>query len=84
MGKVDSHRIEGCSRGVKAQRFKNRLGDRKADPACRQGQNLGGDEIYFSIPLDREIENGKETVEKGDIGYWPPGRALCLFLVKRS
>lgn len=38
-----------------------------------------GDEIYFPIPLDREIENGKETVEKGDIGYWPPGRALCLF-----
>lgn len=37
------------------------------------------DEIYFSIPLDREIENGKETVEKGDIDYWPPGRALCLF-----
>lgn len=38
-----------------------------------------GDEIYFPIPLDHEIENGKETVEKGDIGYWPPGRALCLF-----
>ncbi|KUL00065.1 MAG: putative cytosolic protein [Synergistales bacterium 54_9] len=38
-----------------------------------------GDEIYFPIPLDREIENGKETVEKVDIGYWPPGRALCLF-----
>ena len=38
-----------------------------------------GDEIYFPIPLDREIENGKETVVKGDIGYWPPGRALCLF-----
>jgi len=38
-----------------------------------------GDEIYFPIPLDREIENGKETVEKGDIGYWPPGHALCLF-----
>jgi len=43
------------------------------------GPEPEGDEIYFSIPLDREIENGKETVEKGDIGYWPPGRALCLF-----
>lgn len=37
------------------------------------------DETYLPIPLDREIENRKETVEKGDIGYWPPGRALCLF-----
>ena len=47
MGKVDSHRIEGCSRGGKAQRFKNRLGDRKADPACRQGQNLRGTRFTF-------------------------------------
>lgn len=38
-----------------------------------------GDEIYFPIPLQRGLEEGRETVEIGDIGYWPPGRALCLF-----
>ncbi len=38
-----------------------------------------GDEIYFPVPLEAENENGQETVEMGDIGYWPPGNALCLF-----
>ncbi|MGC9372392.1 MAG: cyclophilin-like fold protein [Thermovirgaceae bacterium] len=38
-----------------------------------------GNEIYFPVPLDLENENGRETVEMGDIGYWPPGNALCLF-----
>ncbi len=38
-----------------------------------------GDEIYFPIPLKQENENGQETVGMGDVGYWPPGNALCLF-----
>ena len=38
-----------------------------------------GDEIYFSIPVSLEEENAKETVALGDLGYWPPGNALCLF-----
>ena len=44
--------------------------------------NLWGDEIYFYISLKTGIENGKETVELGDIAYWPPGPALCIFLGK--
>ncbi len=38
-----------------------------------------GDEIYFSIPVDVEAENPKEIVEMGDLGYWPPGNAFCIF-----
>ena len=38
-----------------------------------------GDEIYFSIPVDVAPENGKEVVELGDLGYWPPGTAFCIF-----
>ncbi|MCX8035535.1 MAG: cyclophilin-like fold protein [Candidatus Sumerlaeia bacterium] len=38
-----------------------------------------GDEIYFSIPVDCGEENAREVVELGDIGYWPPGKALCFF-----
>lgn len=38
-----------------------------------------GDEIYFQIPVETEIEDGQEAVELGDLGYWPPGSALCLF-----
>ena len=38
-----------------------------------------GDEIYFPIPVEAELEGGKEVVEMGDLGYWPPGNAFCIF-----
>ena len=38
-----------------------------------------GDEIYFSIGVDIEEENPQATVEMGDLGYWPPGTAFCIF-----
>jgi hypothetical protein len=41
--------------------------------------NTWGDEIYFSIPVQRELEEGREIVREGDLGYWPPGRAFCVF-----
>ena len=41
--------------------------------------NRWGDEIYFSIPLKLAIENAQELVSSGDLGYWPPGTALCIF-----
>ncbi len=44
--------------------------------------NTWGDEIYFVIPLECEVENGREIVELGDIAYWPPGNAFCLFYGK--
>ena len=42
--------------------------------------SLWGDEIYFEIPVSTELEDGaRETVEVGDVCYWPQGEALCLF-----
>ena len=38
--------------------------------------NTWGEEIYFGIPVEIEAENGREVVDAGDIGYWPPGKAL--------
>ena len=38
-----------------------------------------GDEIYFPIAVEAELEDGKEVVEMGDLGYWPPGNAFCIF-----
>lgn len=38
-----------------------------------------GDEIYFEIGLALPAEDGREAVEVGDVAYWPPGQALCLF-----
>jgi hypothetical protein len=39
-----------------------------------------GEEIYFSIPVEVELDDSaKEVVELGDLGYWPVGRAFCMF-----
>ena len=44
-----------------------------------QGGATWGDEIYFAIPVQMESENAQEVVELGDLGYWPPGNAFCIF-----
>jgi hypothetical protein len=41
--------------------------------------NRWGEEIYFSIPVSLEEEDAREVVSAGDLGYWPPGTAFCLF-----
>jgi len=42
--------------------------------------NLWGEEIYFSIPVEAELEkDAGEVVERGDLGFWPPGTAFCIF-----
>ncbi len=39
-----------------------------------------GDEFYFEIPVAEELdETATTSVRVGDIGYWPPGRALAIF-----
>jgi hypothetical protein len=38
-----------------------------------------GDEIYFAIPVKAKPEAPRETVGMGDLGYWPPGSAFCIF-----
>lgn len=38
-----------------------------------------GDEIYFGIPVTVGLEKGQEVVDLGDLGYWPPGHAFCIF-----
>ena len=38
-----------------------------------------GDEIYFRTEIEAPLQEGREVVDLGDVGYWPPGQALCLF-----
>ncbi|MGE5617663.1 MAG: cyclophilin-like fold protein [Sphingomonadaceae bacterium] len=38
-----------------------------------------GDEIYFSIPVRLGTERGQEVVAMGDLAYWSPGNAFCIF-----
>lgn len=37
------------------------------------------EEIYFDIPVTLEEENPSKMAEIGDISYWPPGYAFCIF-----
>lgn len=42
--------------------------------------NEWGDEYYFEIPVTASLDETATTkVKVGDIGYWPPGRAIAIF-----
>jgi hypothetical protein len=42
--------------------------------------NRWGDEIYFAIPVEAELDDtARAVVERGDLGYWPQGHSLCIF-----
>jgi len=41
--------------------------------------NRWGDEIYFEVPVDLAEDDGVEVVQIGDMAYWPPGNAVCIF-----
>jgi hypothetical protein len=48
-------------------------------PIRAKAQRWGG-EIYFSIPVSCELEeDSREVLEEGELGYWPPGKAFCIF-----
>ncbi|MBI2206032.1 MAG: hypothetical protein HYU41_19510 [Candidatus Rokubacteria bacterium] len=38
-----------------------------------------GDEIYFDIGIGADAESPQEVVAMGDLAYWPPGQAFCIF-----
>jgi len=42
--------------------------------------NQWGDEFYFEIPVNMPPDETATTkVKVGDIGYWPPGKAVAIF-----
>ena len=51
----------------------------KALPIDAARGSTWGDEIYFDIGVDIAPEAPREVVDMGDLGYWPPGRAFCIF-----
>ncbi len=38
-----------------------------------------GEELYGAIPLSLPLESPQEVVDRGDLAYWPPGHAVCIF-----
>jgi hypothetical protein len=47
-------------------------------PIEANGQTWG-EEIYFRVPVDADLEAPKAVVDIGDLGYWPTGHAFCIF-----
>jgi hypothetical protein len=48
-------------------------------PINANGSRWGG-EIYFSIPVQDELEaDSRDVLEAGELGYWPTGNAFCIF-----
>jgi hypothetical protein len=47
-------------------------------PIEAKGQTWG-DEIYFDIGLTVPPEQARDVVDVGDLAYWPPGQAFCIF-----
>ena len=41
--------------------------------------NRWGDEIYFSISAKLSGGEKRKIVNKGDIAFWSPGNAFCIF-----
>jgi hypothetical protein len=42
--------------------------------------NIWGDEIYFEVLVYLEASaDAREAVAVGELGYWPPGHAFCIF-----
>ena len=51
----------------------------QALPIEANGQRWG-EEIYFDIPVHAELtSDARAEVEVGELGYWPPGEAFCIF-----
>lgn len=79
---MGDQRIKISAGSVEAEAL---LGDGKTANAIWEALPLSakaetwGDEIYFSIPVSLKEEEPKAVVELGDLGYWPPGQAFCIF-----
>ncbi|MQG15639.1 MAG: hypothetical protein FI698_02360 [SAR202 cluster bacterium] len=42
--------------------------------------SIWGDEIYFGTNISVVAEeNASDVVKSGELAYWPPGRAFCIF-----
>jgi uncharacterized protein len=38
-----------------------------------------GDEVYLAIPVSDREHEATPVVAVGDLAYWPPGNAFCIF-----
>ena len=43
---------------------------------------LWKEEMYFETPISMGLEKPRAAVQPGDLAYWPPGKAFCIFFGK--
>jgi len=72
------HGGEGERRGD-PQRFADRHQDLGGSAHRGAGQHLGGRDL-LAIPVEAKQEkDARDLVAVGELGYWPPGSAFCIF-----
>ncbi len=66
---------------MQAQLHDNETGRAIFDALPIEGRvNRWGEEIYFSIPVElSEAADARQEMAVGELGYWPPGTAFCIF-----
>jgi hypothetical protein len=72
--------IEIAGRGFPAELNDSATAAKVADALPIEAMtSTWGEEIYFTIPVETKEENAVETVEAGDLAFWPVGNAFCIF-----
>ena len=74
-------RIELADKTISAELNQSETAERIYDALPLTGHvNVWGDEIYFEIPVSlAEAHDARADVSVGDLGYWPTGKAFCIF-----
>jgi uncharacterized protein len=72
--------IEVGAKTLEAELFDTELGRMVADILPIEGDaSPWGDELYFAMDIVWDPVNPQEVMEIGDLAYWPPGNAFCIF-----
>jgi thiamine-phosphate pyrophosphorylase len=73
-------RFEKSEIEIEGELFDTKIGRALFDALpIRSKIDKWGKEIYFSMGVECEPENLQGKVELGDMGYWPPENAWCIF-----
>ena len=74
-------RITAGSVGMEAELTESETADAFWEALPITGSaNVWGEEIYFQVPVEAPLEaSAREEMEVGEIAYWPPGSAFCIF-----
>ncbi len=74
-------RITAGSVGMEAELTESETADAFWEALPITGSaNVWGEEIYFQVPVDAPLEaSAREEMKVGEIAYWPPGSAFCVF-----